>query len=90
MYMYCTALDLQLPPCLPAGSVHVQYMNCHHQHNWKSLTCLVSGNLLGWALFLLLQSYLLAPTLSLALARSEWLSLEVDVKVKAKGTESIT
>lgn len=64
-----------------AGSVHVQYMNCHRQYNWKSLTCLLSGNLLRWALFLLFDS------LSLSRARgSERLSLEVDVTVKAKGT----
>lgn len=77
-YMYCIALDLQLPT-VHAGSVHVQYMNCHRQYNWKSLTCLLPRDLLRWALFLLL-----APTLSLA--RSERLSLEVEVK----GTESIT
>lgn len=66
---YLTALEL---PTVHAGSVHVQYMNCHHHYNWKSLTCLLSGDLLRWALFFLFDS--------LSLARSERLSLEVDVK----------
>lgn len=55
MYMYMYFTTIPLPTCtvqpwassyLPAGSVgsvHVQYMNCHRQYNWKSLTCLLSG-----------------------------------------------
>lgn len=76
MYMYMYLLRYPyLGTCTVQPWNYLQYMqdlymNCHHQYNWKSLTCLLPRDFLRWALFVsplnLLYSLSLARSLALS------------------------